>query len=387
MARVTQTLHRGALLVEDRFDTHWFRLKRRLGLVRPVCILPYLGHGTREVFYLKGRVLEDKGIREAGERDTVWKNLRMAYRRFQSDEIPHVRVLARAAGDEVVVETDHEGYFDVCLHPKQPLPPDRVWHDVELTLLDDVVPGQGLVRACGRVQVPPPGAEYGVISDIDDTVLQTGATGLWRMLRLTLFHNAHTRLPFEGVSAFYRALQQGSGEASNPVFYVSSSPWNLYDLLVQFFAVQAIPAGTLMLRDIGLEPGQRLRSRHEDHKLAQIDRVLATYPHLRFILIGDSGQHDPEIYCKVAETYPGRICAIYIREVTSGAREACVNAIAEYVRTLGVELLLVGDTMAAARHAVERGYLAPHLLPKLATETVENTQPIEEVAEVAETVV
>ena len=70
------------------------------------------------------------------------------------------------------------------------------------------------------------------------------------MAKLTLLHNAHTRLPFEGVAGFYQALQRGrDGEAYNPVFYVSNSPWNLYDLLEDFLDVHGIPRGPLLLRD------------------------------------------------------------------------------------------------------------------------------------------
>ena len=384
MPRLAHRLLRLAASVEEEVDTRWFRLKQKRGWVRPVRILPYLGFGTADVLHLKGRVLEANGIAPARERDTVWKNVRMSVRRFNSAEIPCVRVRARAFGAETVVETDHEGYFDVRLRPKEPLPPGVVWHDVALELLDEVVPGQGPVRACGCVQVPPADVQYGVISDIDDTVLETGATGLLRMLRLTLFYNAYTRTPFEGVSDFYRALEQGNGHGPrNPVFYVSSSPWNLYDLLVQFFEVREIPAGTLMLRDLGLDAGTFGPGRHDRHKLAQIERVLATYPDLRFILVGDSGQRDPEIYSRVVQSYPGRVCAIYIREVTSGAREAEVHALAEAVRRKGVELLLVKDTAAAARHAVERGYLRPDLLEDLLAGAVDNPMPIEEVAEEA----
>src|SRR5690606_9535554 len=92
--------------------------------------------------------------------------------------------------------------------------------------------------------------------------------------------------------------------------------------------------------------------RHEAHKLAHIERILAAYPRLPFILIGDSGQRDPEIYCRVVDAFPGRICAVYIRDVlSSSAREAEVAALAEHVRRSGPELLLVKDTDAAARHA------------------------------------
>jgi phosphatidate phosphatase APP1 len=81
-------------------------------------------------------------------------------------------------------------------------------------------------------------------------VLQSSVTNFLKMARMVLLGNAHTRLPFEGVAAFYRALQRGaSGGEFNPIFYVSNSPWNLYDLLEDFMDVHGVPAGPLFLRD------------------------------------------------------------------------------------------------------------------------------------------
>jgi phosphatidate phosphatase APP1 len=86
-------------------------------------------------------------------------------------------------------------------------------------------------------------------SGIDDTVIRTDTTIMVRMFRATFLENARTRLPFPGVAALNRALQRGAdGTTLNPLFYVSSSPWNMYDNLEEFLAIQHIPAGPLLLR-------------------------------------------------------------------------------------------------------------------------------------------
>jgi phosphatidate phosphatase APP1 len=72
---------------------------------------------------------------------------------------------------------------------------------------------------------------------------------------------------------------------------------------------------------------------------------------------------DPGIYQKVVRENPGRICAIYIRDVTTKERNAAVYAIAREVRSLGVEMLLVPDTAAAAEHAAQEGLIASGALP------------------------
>src|SRR5690606_32076573 len=138
----------------------------------------------------------------------------------------------------------------------------------------------------------------------------------------TLFNNAHTRLPFAGVSEFYRALQSGrNGKRNNPFFYVSSSPWNLYDLLIDFLDLNNIPEGPLLLRDFGLDHNKAGSSDHMGHKFKEIENILTTYPHLNFILIGDSGQDDPVIYKEVVKKYPNRILVIYIRDVQLSDRQ------------------------------------------------------------------
>jgi phosphatidate phosphatase APP1 len=183
------------------------------------------------------------------------------------------------------------------------------------------------------------------------------------MLKTTFLRNAHTRFPFEGVAGLYRALQRGpTGSDHNPIFYVSSSPWNLYDLLAEFLDIQGIPQGPLFLRDFGIERRKFIAIPSAVHKGRQIERILAAYPHMRFILIGDSGQEDPEIYRDVVKRHGDRVLAIYIRDVSSMMRDARVNAIAEEVRKLGVDMVLVRDSEGAAEHALQRGFIEPHAI-------------------------
>ena len=113
-----------------------------------------------------------------------------------------------------------------------------------------------------------------MISDLDDTVVRSSATSVLKMAWIVARHNAHTRLPFEGVAAFYTALRLGPDSgSSNPVFYVSSSPWNIYDMLVDFLNVHGVPYGPLFLKDWSLS----VLGKHRDYKLGVIRRLLRTY--------------------------------------------------------------------------------------------------------------
>ncbi len=361
--------------VEEGFDTLKSRVQERFGSSDPLQILPYHGYGSTDKLYLSGRVIEDNGIAASSDNDTLWQNLLNVYKRLESDEIPGARVRVLFQGQEQEVVTDEEGFFEVTLELTEPLEgnsteastyPDfrTAWHDVELELLEPQRPKQPHVRATGQVLMLPPTAKFGVISDIDDTVVRTQATDMLQMARIVFLNNARTRLPFEGVAGFYRALQQGaSGQENNPIFYVSSSPWNLYDLFIEFFAFQGIPTGPILLRDLGLSQGKRLAGGHESHKLSKIQPLLDLYPELPFILIGDSGQKDAEIYRQVVHDYPGRILAVYIRNVSpEPERQEEIRALAQEVQAAGSHLLLAQDTLAAARHAVEHNWIAAEAL-------------------------
>lgn len=368
-------VHRGIHETEQELDAIRERLRERLGRRDPVMIQTYRGFGTTDELWLGGRVLEDEGIHEALAEDAPWRNLFAMALRFETDEWPGARLEAVRDGASVRVTCDEEGYFDVRLSAELHPSPGLSWLEVEMRLLEDT---RGPVRATGSVLVPGTAAEFGVISDIDDTVLPSGATSLLRLARATLLENARTRVPFPGVAAFYRALGRGvsddAKEFRNPVFYVSSSPWNLYDFLDDFFLLSGLPPGPLLLRDLGIDEEKFVKGGH-DHKLDKVERILATYPGLPFVLVGDSGQEDPEIYGEVLRRHPGRILAVYLRHVSDDVRRAAVERLIAGVTTKEVDVLLVSDTVEAAEHAARIGLISRGRLAELRSPRPEDPHP------------
>ncbi|AHY46606.1 hypothetical protein RradSPS_1323 [Rubrobacter radiotolerans] len=346
------TFHRA----EAAVDRAWFWWKVRLGLLDRLEVLPYRGHGTREMVFLKGRVLEEKGITHSRETDTTLQNLRNMFRRFNSSEVPYARVRGRHSGVEQEVEADDEGFFELSfrLPDGKDLPERFEWHPVEVELRGPGKPGSA--RARGWSLVPPGDSEFFVVSDLDDTVIHSRVTNVLAMLWIVLFNNAHTRLPFAGVGALYEALRAGSdGARRNPVFYVSSSPWNIYDLLVDFMDVHEVPHGPIFLKDWSLG----VLGSHEDHKLGAIRRLLADYPGMPFVLIGDSGEEDPEIYARAIAEHPGRIRAVFIRDVTGPLRREEVYTIASALPETDAKMYLVRDSGEAAEISASLGLIAP----------------------------
>ncbi|PZX56523.1 App1 family protein [Algoriphagus chordae] len=354
----------------------WLWIK--LGWVKSLLIVPYEGFGNEKEILLVGRVIRDNRVGPSNPEDTVWQNISKMRRRFMSVVIPGVAVKAEFQGEKYFVTTDEEGYFEFKLHPRKSIQFPSRWQQIELSLMDQVIRNQGEVRAVADVFLPVGKIDYGIISDVDDTIIPTGAMRMTEMLKTTFAKNAHTRVPFPGVAAFYKALQKGTdGIESNPFFYVSSSPWNLYDFLKELLQIHHIPKGPLMLRDIGLSRTELISGSHSEHKLEQIRHILSTYAQLPFMLIGDSGQEDPRIYLQVVKKFPGRIMIIFIRDVHS-SRHAFVEKISQELKGLGVEMLLVKNTLEASQYALEHGWVLQEDIADIAQEKVKDEKENEQ---------
>ena len=359
--------------VDDLSDSLRSRIKKITGHNSPLIIHAYSGHGTADEVTLNGRVLEDEGFIPSEDADTSWDNLVNMYRRFETDEVPGARVRARFHNLEQEAITDQEGYFSFVFNLSNHSDA-RLWQEVDLELLDPLTRDGQSVRATGRIMIPPATAKFGVISDIDDTVIWSNVTNKLKLILTVTLLNERTRMPFKGVAAFYRALQEGaSGNENNPIFYVSKSPWNLYTLLVEFFKIHSIPRGPLFLRDLGSnQPSAKV-----NHKVNRIEMILNRYPHLPFILIGDSGEQDPEIYRDIVKAFPDRIRAIYIRSVDpEPSRIAAIDKLIVEVRETRSQLILALDTEAAAVHAASEKLISMDGLAEVRSEKqIDKTAP------------
>ncbi|HEX6151736.1 App1 family protein [Nocardioides sp.] len=308
-------------------------------------IEPYGGHGSAAGVVVRGRVLDDPPPSEAVEGEGVGAAVLRTVRQFLTDELPGVPLRITVAGTTVGTVTDTEGYFRVVLTPDA----ERLtspWTDGTVELAE---PYRGLSEphtTSVRVHVPGKDARFGVISDVDDTILETGVQRVGHMVRQTLTGSALTRTPFPGAPELYRDLTAGT----NPVFYVSSSPWNLHTFLVSFLAYRRFPDGPVLLRDL-LGTAEGREQKHD-----RIAEVLELHPELEFVLIGDSGEKDPEIYADTVRDHPGRIRATYIREVRLDPGDGRVEQVSSRWAE-DVPFVLAADTDVVRRHASGLGLL------------------------------
>ncbi len=333
-----------------RVGSHLKREARQwLGTSAAPTVVPYIGygsvHGAARVF---ARVLEMSEAPPPSVDDSVWVNFKRSYYQWKTSELPGRRVRITCGGRSVVVESDAEGYVDAWFDTPALEGP---WAPIGFSMLTPSGRNLEQERPWGEVEgqifVPPSDAEFGIISDIDDTVLHTNVQDLVRMVTLSVFGNALTRMGYPNTGEWFRGIVRATG---SPTFYVSRSAWNLFPLLRGFIEHQQLPLGPLLLRDVGLSRG---KERKRGHKYRRICEILDMYPRMRFICIGDSGQRDAEIYASVVKSHPGRVAAIYIRDVGDPERRHIAKAACEAAT---IPSLVFADTLEAIEHSQRCGF-------------------------------
>ena len=348
-----RTLRGAARAVKSAFDDDPFE------------IVSYRGYGNRKQARVYGRVVERRTVGASTDADSILRNLLNTYRRADSNPLPFAEVSVSWGGGNAQLKGDDEGFFGGSIEANIPPDAGREWHEYDVELLSAELAGTAAIKGVGETLVPAATARFGVISDIDDTVIQSRVSNFLLAARTVILGNARTRLPFPGVAAFYEALRNGSdGDEKNPIFYVSSSPWNIHDVISEFMDLQKIPRGPVVLRDWDIRLGALASTRHFEHKGVAIQNIMNCYPSMPFILIGDTSQHDPEIYRKIVEKFPNRVKAIYIRDVVRSAeRSASVQRLADEVLAAGSALVVSEDTLGAATHAAIQGWISEEALP------------------------
>ncbi|MBL6448475.1 DUF2183 domain-containing protein [Fulvivirga sp. 29W222] len=320
----------------------------------PVIVMPYGGYANDEMIHAQARVLEDEGIKHSAS-DSALRNLWNSFKRFESDEKKGARVKVTWGDQEKIFISDKEGY----IYLNEPLQQEfhhktTLWIPVTFQLME----GSNIIhQITSQVMKPAPEAEFGVISDLDDTVIQTGVSSTlkWKLLVNSLFRHSHNRMPLEGAQEFYKLLHKGkSGFATNPFFYLSNSPWNIHDYLCAFLKKYEFPQGPVLLRDIGISWPKR-KSFMEGNKYMKVKHIIETYPSTPFILIGDAAEIDADIYLKIARTFPGQILSIYIRAVKKQSLIRRVESLIE--ANTDINVVLIREKQEAIEHAKRQGYI------------------------------
>lgn len=294
-------LHPGARF-DDALNRRAIPILRRRGMVPE--IIPFTGYGGAKFVRVLARAVmhypdqEDTDRTREGRLDEAIRG----WRSFIGTHVPMLPVQIKAGDVVVETRTDRSGYLDVVIR-KHGLEPG--WQHVEITPIS----GETVTA---RVNILPPEQRYGLISDIDDTVMVTYLPRAMIAAWNTFVRHTNTRQPVPGMAELYNQLRQDHEEM--PVFYLSTGAWNVVPTLTRFLAAYDYPEGPMLMTDWGPTNTGWFRSGQE-HKRTQLRRLAIDFPKIKWLLVGDDGQHDPMLYREMAREQPEHVRAILIRSL------------------------------------------------------------------------
>lgn len=317
----------------------------------------YTTYGNDQLLHVKGRVLEQEHYGQASAQDSKWVNLIRNLRFLKAEEIKHVPVEISVAGRQVKAQTDSDGLFDVTIGGFSGLTPG--FHDVQVRLLSGP---QVQAEARGTVVVQAQSdRSFGVVSDIDDTIQYSHVTHKMQALKTLLMGNEETLIAVPGMAALYRELEMASdGKVDGDIHYLSGSPINFSGRINRFLDEQKFPFGTVELKNMGLGKGQDSPFKQTDYKLEHLRKLFQTYPNKSFLLFGDSGESDPEIYRQIAQEFPQQVQGIYIHNITHEATNTG--------RFQG--MTVIGSGLDAARDLYQKGVISQAALERVSHDSL-----------------
>lgn len=300
-----QASHIGMRL-EDALHSYREGRARKRGEVQTV--LPFTGYGTTEWVRVLGRVILAKPGYGSPDADSAGaKAIRdgiRGWRNFMSPPINKASVTVEIGEECHSVTADRGGVIDVVI-PVQLTPG---WTSVTLRSEDSEA-------AVAPVYIVDPSAAVGVVSDIDDTVMVTALPRPFLAAWNTFVLDEHARTPTPGMAVMMDRLSREN--PGSPVLYLSTGAWNVAATLTRFITRNLYPAGPLLLTDWGPTRDRWFRSGPE-HKKTQLERLAKEFPQIKWLLIGDNGQHDEAIYSEFSKRHPENVRAIAIRQLSAG---------------------------------------------------------------------
>jgi phosphatidate phosphatase APP1 len=322
----------------------------------------YKGYGHTHHLVVYGHLLQGNPTIRERFTQNIFYNIRHLIRLFAIHPIADARIQLQHQSTRLETRTQEDGFFE--FHWESPQELTAGFQSITVSYLDKE--GKVLQEVLGELYIPH-SVQLGVISDIDDTILISYSSRLLKRLRVLFTRQPHSRKTFADIVHYFTLLSVSgtTPDLPNPFFYVSSSEWNLYDDLTEFFSHNHLPEGVLLLNKIKRlqELGASGQTQHHN-KLVRIERIMRMFPKQRFVLYGDNSQQDPAIYVSIAKQFPQNVVAIYIRSVQAKKKVATKRVLAELAHT-SIHTLLFEHTREAMLHSASVGLLPEDALSSL----------------------
>lgn len=287
---------------------HQKRARRAAAKGKTPSVIPYIGYGTTEWVRVLGRVLYLKPETREHTRfraDFADQQRLRGWRTFTSVHVPEEPVEVRIDGSEVAQAiSDRGGVIDeivsVSLSPG--------WHTITLST-------GASEHAEAPIYIVDPASKFGVVSDVDDTILKTALPKPFVAAWNSFVVDEHARSATPGMSVLLDHLKRR--HPGSPVIYLSTGAWNAAPTLSRFLSRNLYPVGPLLLTDWGPTHDRWFRSGQE-HKRRELRRLAREFPDVKWVLIGDDGQHDEELYHEFTLAHPENVAAVAIRQLSIG---------------------------------------------------------------------
>lgn len=334
------TIHRAAR-IEDAL--HAFRAKRALARGLVPTVIPYSGYGGENWIRVLGRVLLVRPPRAGRDSEPRSRGVR-GWRSFTSVPAGAIEVTISTGGTEFSVRADRGGVIDARIEVHLP----RGVNSIELRVADSLPVTAAIYVVDRRVK-------FGILSDVDDTVMVTALPRPFLAAWNTFVLNEHARRPVAGMAVLYERLVRAHPGA--PVIYLSTGAWNVAPTLKRFMSRNLYPPGALLLTDWGPTRDRLFRSGRA-HKRESLERLADEFPSIAWLLIGDDGQHDEELYGDFAAGHPAGVAAICIRQLSpSEAVLAGGRSSVEHPEDRDIRWLFAPDGAGLAEQLKDAGIL------------------------------
>jgi phosphatidate phosphatase APP1 len=270
----------------------------------------YNAYGNEEQLIIHGRMLKKDKEKEVNKEQGIWINFWNALDFFHNDEIKNKKIVLTV--DEVKYETqgDDEGYFDFDIKTAKNL--SMGYKDIALQI-------EG-TKGIHYTQAAIIGSEkmLGIISDIDDTVLVSNVTNKRKLLVNMFWKNYKQREVISTMAdRFQKILKENPPKEPSRLFFLSGSPQHLFNYIEKFLDYHNFPKHITILKQVHGDNSDPLFDQMA-YKTEKIEELIALYPNMQWLMFGDSGEKDRDIYAFIKEKYPSKVKGYYIRNVQSG---------------------------------------------------------------------
>jgi phosphatidate phosphatase APP1 len=286
----------------------------------------YYAYSNKQKLHLKGRLEKYVFVSPATPGDSWRSTVIKMIKRYLAKGVPNISVVLSIRKSQYRVKTNEMGFFETNLSVDEV--PDNT-NELQFDLIEDAEIESLDIHHCNVTHVARKDAGI-LVSDIDDTVIVSYSTTFWRKLQLLILKNPFQR---KQVEQTYDVIVEHDG--ITPIFYVSSSEFQLFDYVKNILEHAGLPRGPLLLRESALHLYKlwKRKSIDHDHKFSKIKGLMNEFEGWDFTFLGDSGQQDLRIYQRIQEEYPEQVRVVYIREVRSLSEQERSNWKARYPNT------------------------------------------------------